>query len=93
MADSALLDRLLLKEEVTEFLLYEADLLDEHRYDEWLDLLTEDLSYTMPLRLNVGSCGSRPSKMPLDRRSGLVVGPAAGLGVLPITRFSTASIR
>ena len=55
MADSALLDRLLLKEEVTEFLLYEADLLDEHRYDEWLDLLTEDLSYTMPLRLNVGA--------------------------------------
>src|SRR5437867_2528446 len=48
---------------------------------------------SLPLRVNVGSWGSRPSRMPLERRSGLVVGPAAGLGVLPITRFSTASIK
>ncbi|MGF1598138.1 MAG: 3-phenylpropionate/cinnamic acid dioxygenase subunit beta [Acidimicrobiales bacterium] len=52
MSDDAL-ERLLLREEVTEFLHREADLLDEGRYEEWLDLLAEDLRYTMPLRLDV----------------------------------------
>lgn len=33
-----------------EQLLYrEAHLLDEHRYKEWLDLLTDDIEYIMPL--------------------------------------------
>jgi 3-phenylpropionate/cinnamic acid dioxygenase small subunit len=44
---------LLLKDEVSEFLHFEADLLDERRFDEWLDLLADDLTYVMPLRLNV----------------------------------------
>lgn len=44
---------LLLKEEISELLHHEADLLDEQRFDEWLALLDEDVAYTMPLRLNV----------------------------------------
>jgi 3-phenylpropionate/cinnamic acid dioxygenase small subunit len=30
-----------------------ADLLDEREYDKWLDLLTEDIVYWMPMRKNV----------------------------------------
>jgi 3-phenylpropionate/cinnamic acid dioxygenase small subunit len=30
-----------------------ADLLDEREYDQWLDLLTEDIVYWMPMRKNV----------------------------------------
>lgn len=45
--------RLLLAAEVTEFLYREADLLDERRYTEWLDLLADDYQYSVPLRLNV----------------------------------------
>ena len=48
-----LLDRLLLKEEVERFLYHEAELLDERRYEEWLDLFTEDVRYWMPMRRNV----------------------------------------
>jgi 3-phenylpropionate/cinnamic acid dioxygenase small subunit len=47
------LARLLLKEEVEAFLYHEAELLDERRYEEWLDLFTEDIHYFMPLRRNV----------------------------------------
>ena len=47
----------------------------------------------LPLRLKVGSWGSRPINNPLDNRSETVVGPAAGFGVLPITRFSSVSIK
>ncbi|MRH28010.1 3-phenylpropionate/cinnamic acid dioxygenase subunit beta [Microbacterium sp. SYP-A9085] len=42
-----------LLQEVSEFLFAEADLLDERRYDEWLDLLADDYQYSVPLRLNV----------------------------------------
>jgi 3-phenylpropionate/cinnamic acid dioxygenase small subunit len=48
-----LLDRLLLKEEVEQLLYREAELLDERRYEEWLDLLTDDVRYWMPMRRNV----------------------------------------
>ncbi len=44
---------LLLREEITDHLHLEADLLDEQRYDEWLELLHDDLDYAMPMRLNV----------------------------------------
>jgi 3-phenylpropionate/cinnamic acid dioxygenase small subunit len=47
------LARLLLKEEVEAFLYHEAELLDERRYEEWLDLFTDDVHYFMPLRRNV----------------------------------------
>lgn len=39
--------------EVSEFLAQEADLLDERRYAEWLDLLADDYEYSVPLRMNV----------------------------------------
>ena len=49
----ARITRLLLTQEVTEFLYREAELLDERRYDEWLALLADDLRYWMPMRRNV----------------------------------------
>ena len=52
-AELSPLDRLLLKEEIERFLYREADLLDERRYEEWLELFTEDVHYWMPLRRNV----------------------------------------
>ena len=39
--------------EVEDLLYGEADLLDERRYEEWLDLFTDDVVYWMPLRENV----------------------------------------
>ena len=36
--------------EVEQFLYREADLIDERRFDDWLDLLAEDLEYWMPVR-------------------------------------------
>ncbi|WP_428097798.1 3-phenylpropionate/cinnamic acid dioxygenase subunit beta [Candidatus Rariloculus sp.] len=42
-----------LMREVEDFFYREADLLDEREYDEWLDLLTEDIVYWMPMRKNV----------------------------------------
>jgi len=47
------LDYFRLKEEIEQFLFAEADLLDQRRYTEWLDLLAEDLVYFMPMRRNV----------------------------------------
>lgn len=41
-----------LRHEVEEFLYLEAELLDERRLREWLDLFTDDLSYWMPIRHN-----------------------------------------
>ena len=45
--------RLLLAQEIAEFLFAEAELLDERRYDEWLALLADDIRYWMPMRRNV----------------------------------------
>ena len=42
-----------LKADIEDFYYHEADLLDERRYREWLDLLSEDISYFMPIRRNV----------------------------------------
>src|ERR1700742_4174148 len=47
------LARLLLTQEITEFLYAEAELLDERRYDEWLAMLSDDIRYWMPMRRNV----------------------------------------
>ena len=47
------LARLLLKEEIEAFLYHEAELLDERRYEAWLDLFTDDAHYFMPMRRNV----------------------------------------
>jgi 3-phenylpropionate/cinnamic acid dioxygenase small subunit len=47
------LDRFLLKDEIENFLYMEAELLDERRYSEWVDLIAEDCHYYMPMRRNV----------------------------------------
>jgi 3-phenylpropionate/cinnamic acid dioxygenase small subunit len=47
------LAHLLLKQQVEEFLYHEADLLDERRYEEWLELLADEVRYWMPMRRNV----------------------------------------
>jgi 3-phenylpropionate/cinnamic acid dioxygenase small subunit len=49
------LEDALLRIEVEDYLWYEANLLDEHNYDEWIAQFTPDLKYWMPLRRNVAS--------------------------------------
>ena len=45
--------RLLLTQDIAQFLYAEAELLDGRRHDEWLALLAEDIRYWMPMRRNV----------------------------------------
>ena len=45
--------QLLLERDVANFLYHEAEVLDERRYEEWLDLLADDVRYWMPIRRNV----------------------------------------
>src|SRR2546426_2245780 len=45
--------RLLLKQQIEDFLYDEAELLDERRYEDWLALLADDVRYWMPIRRNV----------------------------------------
>jgi 3-phenylpropionate/cinnamic acid dioxygenase small subunit len=42
-----------LKADMEDFLFAEADLLDERRFRDWLNLLAEDITYFMPIRRNV----------------------------------------
>ena len=49
----ARIDQLLLGQEIADFHYREAELLDERRYREWLDLLADDVRYWMPMRRNV----------------------------------------
>jgi 3-phenylpropionate/cinnamic acid dioxygenase small subunit len=51
--DGPAIARILLRQEVEDFLYHEAELLDERRYEEWLELFTEDTHYFMPMRRNV----------------------------------------
>ena len=48
--------------EVERFLYYEALLLDEGRFNEWLDMLTDDIRYLMPTAESVqgGAGGAAP---------------------------------
>lgn len=39
-----------LQYDVEQFLYREADLIDERRFDDWLELLADDLEYWMPVR-------------------------------------------
>ena len=47
------LDYLLLTREIEEFLYDEAELLDDRQFEAWLDLLSDDIRYWMPMRRNV----------------------------------------
>lgn len=40
--------------EAVDFLVTEAELLDNRRFREWLDLLTEDVVYRVPVRVTLG---------------------------------------
>lgn len=52
-AGGVTLEHLLLVREIEEFLYHEADLLDNRQFEAWLDLLTDDIRYWMPMRRNV----------------------------------------
>lgn len=52
--DLAPLDTLLLQHDVEQFLFHEAELMDERKHDEWLELFAPDIRYVMPLRTNRG---------------------------------------
>jgi 3-phenylpropionate/cinnamic acid dioxygenase small subunit len=54
------LDELLLQAEIERLFAREAELLDERRFDEWLELLDEDVRYRVPLARNVPS--ERPER-------------------------------
>ena len=47
------LAQLLLRAQIADLLALEYELLDERRFEEWLDLLTDDVQYVMPLARNV----------------------------------------
>lgn len=47
------LAHLLLVRDIEEFLFHEANLLDDRQFSAWLDLLTDDIRYFMPIRRNV----------------------------------------
>jgi 3-phenylpropionate/cinnamic acid dioxygenase small subunit len=49
------LDAVRLRLEIEDFYAREADLLDERRFDEWLDLLHPDIRYRIPMSQNVHS--------------------------------------
>ena len=42
-----------LMREIEDFLHYEAELLDERRFEDWLTLFTDDVHYWMPIRKNL----------------------------------------
>ena len=44
-----------LRLQVEDFYYLEADLLDERRYEEWLELLADDIRYRVPISRNVHS--------------------------------------
>ena len=52
MTKQAIIDQLVLRHEVEQFFILEAELLDTRQFNSWLDLLAEDIRYWMPLSTN-----------------------------------------
>ena len=52
-ATNAAVERLLFEREIEKFLYREAELLDDRRYNDWIELIAEDIHYHMPVRRNV----------------------------------------
>ncbi|MBL4868925.1 MAG: 3-phenylpropionate/cinnamic acid dioxygenase subunit beta [Pseudomonadales bacterium] len=50
MSEKITSEQMLLQYEIEQFLYHEANLLDERRFDEWINLLTQDIHYWMPIR-------------------------------------------
>ena len=42
-----------LRMDIEDFLYREADLLDQRRFQDWIELIAEDVVYFMPMRRNV----------------------------------------
>lgn len=55
-----------LHHQVHQFLVEEAQLLDEQRYDEWLALLTDDIVYRMPVRVTTAGIGTASTRADMD---------------------------
>lgn len=53
MPPAEAVDRLTLTQDVADFLYLEAELLDEHRFHDWLDLLAGDVRYIAPTHESV----------------------------------------
>ena len=47
------LERLQLQREIEEFVAMEAELLDERRFNEWIQLIADDIRYRVPVRRNM----------------------------------------
>jgi 3-phenylpropionate/cinnamic acid dioxygenase small subunit len=47
------IERLVLKDQVENFIYHEAALMDDRRYEDWVDLMADDIHYFMPIRKNV----------------------------------------
>jgi 3-phenylpropionate/cinnamic acid dioxygenase small subunit len=47
------LEQVCLEREIENFLYDEAELLDTRQFEDWLDLLTADIRYWMPMRRNI----------------------------------------
>jgi len=54
-AEITKLEAMALRLEVEEFLHYEAELVDDRKYDEWLKLFSDDLHYRMPIVRNLAA--------------------------------------
>jgi 3-phenylpropionate/cinnamic acid dioxygenase small subunit len=52
-ATNQAIERLLFEREIEKFLYREAELLDDRRYNDWIELIAEDIHYHMPVRRNV----------------------------------------
>lgn len=57
-----------LRAEIENFFYAEAELLDDRRFGEWLDLLTDDLVYFVPIQRNVkfGQESQRQTRIGID---------------------------
>lgn len=53
LAGMSLQDRMLMQFQVEQFLYWEAALLDAREYRAWLDIVTDDIHYWMPIRRTV----------------------------------------
>ena len=59
-----------LKADIEDFYYREADLLDDRRFRDWLDILADDISYFMPIRRNV-KFGQHASRENTKRGEGI----------------------
>ncbi len=52
MTNQTVIDRLVLRHEIEQFFIIEAELLDTRQFNAWLDLLADDIRYWMPIASN-----------------------------------------